>query len=431
MMEPVIDEPERPAVQDAPSQALFGHTWEMELLISGGVVFTLMQLPPVLERGFLRFEPVLGGAAGIALFVGYLYGSGILYALIFAFLLHLMARAYWVGLLGLEGVYPHGVRWDNLRQMGPITRREIQGLLPPLRSMIGRVDAFCDVIFAFAFQIVFLFLLSILYTMVAWGLAWIVSALLGRDWMEEIVFVSLACYSVVASLFLALDKKRGEHLEPQSWKARVIRRMARGLYIAQFGALFGSLSYVLLSNRRRSLGLYWGVFAVVVCLVIAFSFLRLGLISLPLQGELTAAPDREIQPLFYEDQWPEGGAISREPSVQSDVISGPYVKLFLPYVPRRHDPVFAERCPDPQTRLDCLPGLYGVRLDGRPVPGLTFHLATHPLSGVRGFRAYIPTQGLTRGSHVLRIEPLPRPPSRLREKLKIKPQEPFFIRFWI
>jgi len=33
------------------------------------------------------------------------------------------------------------------------------------------------------------------------------------------------------------------------------------------------------------------------------------------------------------------------PSIQSDVIRDPYVKLFIPYYPRRHNPVVEKRCP--------------------------------------------------------------------------------------
>jgi hypothetical protein len=429
MSDQALEEPAGPVTEEKASSSLFGHTWEMELLISGGVVFTLMQLPPVLERGFQRLEPNVGGAAEIALIVGYLYGSGILYALIAAFLLHLAARAYWIGLLGLEAVYPHGVRWDNLPQMGPVTLRTVRDLLPSLRSMIVRVDAFCDVIFAFTFQVVFLFLYSIVLTLVSGVIAWLLSLLLRGDWVVEIILVLMFGYALTLSVLTWIDKTRGARLEPQGWTARAIRRMARLSYRSLFGSLFASVSYVLLSNRRRSLGLYWGIFIGIGVLAIAISQLRLQTSSLLLPGDLVATPDREIQPLFYEDQWPEE-AISREPSIQSDVISDPYVKLFLPYMPRRHDPIFAERCPNPRTRLDCLPGLYQVKLDGRPIPGLTFHLATHPKSGARGFQAYIPTRGLPPGSHLLRIEPLPRPPNRLRAKLGIKPPQPSFIRFW-
>ena len=43
----------------------------------------------------------------------YQYVKLILYTLISCFILHLCTRAYWVGLIGLETVFPHGVRWED------------------------------------------------------------------------------------------------------------------------------------------------------------------------------------------------------------------------------------------------------------------------------------------------------------------------------
>lgn len=150
-------------------------------------------------------------------------------------------------------------------------------------------------------------------------------------------------------------------------------------------------------------------------------------ISLMARAPETVASDRQIRPAHYEDQWPDEGVFQLLPSIQSDVIEEPYVKLFIPYMPDRHDPVFASQCPDqPRAILDCAARVHRVTLDGKAVRGLTFHLYEHSRTGLQGFRAYIPTQGIAPGGHLLRIEPLPRKPSRLRKQ----PAEPWLIRFW-
>src|SRR3954469_2837672 len=88
-------------------------TWELELLISGAVLFALFQIPPVLNGFFARIEPHATTAVMSALLFVELYLKAIVYALIASFVVHLIGRAYWVGLVGLHSVFPKGVRWEN------------------------------------------------------------------------------------------------------------------------------------------------------------------------------------------------------------------------------------------------------------------------------------------------------------------------------
>ena len=68
-----------------------------------------------------------------------------------------------------------------------------------------------------------------------------------------------------------------------------------------------------------------------------------------------------------------------------------------------------------------------MTLDGQPVPNLEFEFATHPKTGLRGIVGYIPTAGLSPGSHLLSVNAVPRPEPRKGEK----PPEPYLIRFWV
>jgi hypothetical protein len=50
---------------------------------------------------------IIGGTSGTALIAGLCYGLG------GCFLVHLLTRAYWVGLIGLRTVFPSGINWDR------------------------------------------------------------------------------------------------------------------------------------------------------------------------------------------------------------------------------------------------------------------------------------------------------------------------------
>jgi hypothetical protein len=421
MSEQSLEELRKPVDEDE-SPGIFGRTWELELLISGGVVFALLQLPPLLERGFVRLEPHVAEWSREAFFLAFTYLKGILYTLIGAFILHLTSRAYWIGLLGLEKVYPEGVRWDNLKS-GPITRRVQRELTPSLGHLIVRVDLFCSSIFSFAFLVVIACLMSIVWIGAFGLLALGLSRLLGGPPRIFNIFLTIVFGTTLAlALPAILDKLLAGRLEPGGRMARTLDRFLRVSYRLQLGKLFGAIALVLFSNsRRRSFyTVFWAIlFGMMLWFTLSHVLRREGLwISGP------PAAEQEILSLYYQDQWPEEGTLRLAPSIQSDVIDEPYIKLFIPYLPRRHDRAFAASCPNPQAKLDCAARIHRVALDGRVIPGLTFLFYTHPKSDSRGFLAYIPTAGLAAGPHLLKIEPLP------ARKSWQNPQ-PFFIRFWI
>src|SRR5919108_1772423 len=116
-------------------------TWELELLISGAVLFALFQIPGVLNSFFSRIEPhATTTMLSVLLFVQ-MYTKAIIYALIASFVVHLVGRAYWVGLVGLHSVFPKGVRWENFKS-GPVTLEVYRGRLVSLPAIISRTDNF-------------------------------------------------------------------------------------------------------------------------------------------------------------------------------------------------------------------------------------------------------------------------------------------------
>src|SRR5262245_14804552 len=89
-------------------------TWELELFLSGAFVFAMFQLPGLIERLYVSLDPHATDAMGIVLFMGALYGKAIAFTLMTMFLVHLIARAYWVALLGLQSVFPRGINWPQM-----------------------------------------------------------------------------------------------------------------------------------------------------------------------------------------------------------------------------------------------------------------------------------------------------------------------------
>lgn len=89
--------------------------WELELLISGAVTLGLLQLPGRVDALYRSLDARVSTESATALLLGYEFAKIILYLLIASFVLHLVARAYRVALIGLHAIFPGGIRWSELR----------------------------------------------------------------------------------------------------------------------------------------------------------------------------------------------------------------------------------------------------------------------------------------------------------------------------
>jgi hypothetical protein len=428
--------------------------WELELLIAGAVTFALFQLPSSLDAALAWVEPRTAGVGQFVAYSGFLYAKSILYVLIIAFLLNLCARAYWVGLVGLHSVFPRGVRWDGLgKSAGPFATAEYKRRLSSLPAVISRVDNFASVIFSFAFLIVLTFLASVTILAVLGGVAWGASTLLfGGRHASTIVYTLSALLLGPLILGGLVDKVWGARLAPDGRAARVLRGMMRYAAWVNGSALFGPIFMTLFTNLRR--GVMLPVFYGAVLVALAMGFVDfVGKMGGFGGGGSRFLPDdmdlRGVETAYYEASR-EPGDPTTVPMIQSDIVTGPYVRLFIPYVPDRHDPWMARNCPDARplrsTRLHlrrpgpatpgddsaaartlgCLARLHAVALDGAPRPELQFRFFAHAATGREGIITYIPTAPLAAGQHTLIVQPAPRRPSSRNRR----PPEPAEIVFW-
>jgi hypothetical protein len=121
-------------------QSLQENSWELELLISGGAVFTLIQLPDYFSRWLItiRIQTSLPGFS-IYLILGML-GIKILTN---GFVLHLILRAYWLAMVCLNFVFPAGISSQNAQHKGPFRNNHTEG---DLRELIMKVDRICGLV---------------------------------------------------------------------------------------------------------------------------------------------------------------------------------------------------------------------------------------------------------------------------------------------
>jgi hypothetical protein len=376
-----------------------------------------------------------------------MYTKAIVYALIASFVVHLVARAYWVGLVGLHSVFPNGVRWDNFKA-GPVTLEVYRGRLVSLPRIISRTDNFCSVIFSFAFLLVLLFAFTVALSGVYAGLGYLIARLFLHGQHGDAILITLAALTaVVPAMTTLVDRRYGARLGPGA--QGVLRRFVVLNYRGTAQGLLSPIFIPLMTNvgpKKVRVIFFLSLIGILAC-VIAERFARQDLLSINSYDYFARSIRYGIDYRFYENQRESDEIYARLPSIQSDIIAGSYVKLFIPYVPRRHNPALAKGCPalhPLQGRglqvgvdapvadslaipvLGCLARIHAVTLDGTPLGDLQFRFYEHPVSGIKGILAYIPAERLAPGQHEITVNQAPSPDAAPNAAT----QAPWVIPFW-
>ncbi len=423
-------------------------TWEVELLLSGALVFSMMQVPAVLDDALFAARPRISGGLQSTMIMLYFYLKMTCYALIGTFVLHLSSRAIWVAALGLRSVYPEGVLWDNLGKR-PVYRDYARRTTPTLDQMIASADNRASLVFAFGLLLVLMSIAIMLFTMVV-----IVPAGLLEQWIRgtpgntvtSMIFFGLIL--IPSLLVTVIDRRIGARLPEQS----LLRRYMHGLYRFQSALVWGRITHPILLTFFSRMGiargnlLLVGVLYSLMGVILLEVAIRTNAISMPGETYLpTDGRGRELRSAHYANTRSEREATQGVPFIASEVARGPYLKLFVAYVPRRLDRLIERACPAVVRAQEAEPGdnkaaaesartesllecaalqLYPLTLDGETLPELRYELGRDAGSGLRGFVAMLDVRDLRPGRHELRIS------QPLQEDEKPEDRPPWIIPFW-
>jgi hypothetical protein len=422
-------------------------TWEVELLLSGALVFSMLQAPGLLDDAIYALRPRLTGSLSFGAFMLYFYLKITSYALIATFALHLFQRAIWVAGLGLRSVYPAGVDWDKLAR-GPIYLAYARSTTPTLDQMIDRADNRASVVFAFGLMLVLISLAIMLFTLVLVLVGGVAGEWLPEGWNGTwLTSVLVAAFTLPPLLATFIDRRFGGRIPPAHWLAGAIR----GVYKASAALLWGRLTTPILLTFFSRLGvargnlMVLGVLYSLMAIVATEFLLRTGVMAMPGESYLPEkSTPREMRAVNYGGSRTPRDALEGHPYIPAEIVRGSYLRLFVPYVPRRIEAAIQSDCPamavavtgaDESERisaaklrtdalLDCAATtLHPVTLDGAPVADLRYDIAEDPVSGLRGFVAMIDVRELPRGRHELVVARPLRPGDKA-------PPQPAIIPFW-
>ena len=434
--------------------------WELELLISGAVVFSLFQLPGLLSRVFADVGLHLSREIFLLPFMLYYGATLLVIALILAFVSHFFLRAFWVALCGLNSAFPEGIRWDHY-DSGPITLRALKALVIEPKELEKKVDRLASMIFSGLFLVVLSLISSFGWIL---GLSFLIFLGL-RPFVPDLP-LGVIFYGVLAVLLLPLlvvqqldrwFKNKPERLDSHPRLARFAETTFHNLMKWSGGQVQGTLQSVF-STHFSSRGTSWVLAAAIFLIAgifIVSMMLTQGLLGFDSYVYFPNRPNPlRMDASYYENLRSEDASRSA-PTIQADTIQDPYLRLFVPYHLRRDLPLIKERCPEiepfrgdgfywPRKRLGdeddfspvlaCFTRLYQVRLNGEPIvdPGWNFYRRSQ--DQVVGVVAYLTVEGLPKGRNLLEIDrPLTKKEEAEKDEAKDEDprQRPAFIPFWL
>lgn len=401
-------------------------TWEVELLISGVAVFAMLQLPGWLDDAMFALAPRLGEHWRMVLMLSYFYAKSAAVVLGVTFVLHLLLRAQWIALVGMDSVYPQGIRLERLR-MGPIQRAVEEEVPDSAADAIERADNRASVVFAIGVSVAQMLVFVCVYFCGALLLVTLLSQTLGLD-MDPLPVMFVVFAGLMAPFMAAatLDHALAGKLQPGGPAHRVVAATLRFYRRIGMGRRNNRIIALLTSNggERRMMGVVVGSMVVAIVGVAAGYVAMRDAAAYGNYGRFPDGDARRIDPAHYDDRRNAARADAL-PYVQSMVIHDPYLELVVPYRPDRIEAAMRAGCAHAEAlegeaqaaaRLACLQALHPVTLDGEPVATLEYELTRDPRTDRPALVAMIDLRAQPAGRHELRIARPPRVDGPRRER---------------
>ena len=389
-------------------ERLRDRTDELELIISSLTIFALFSMPGWLFDRIADVYTHLSTSLAVASIVAITLLAGVSYVLATCFVVHLMARAYWVGLIGLRTVFPAGINWSKTPGLGPLSRQYYQNTLPDLDTVIQKTDRLASSLFA----VISMLTLGVLWFGVILIVILVVSAAIGARFGLTNAGIGIGS-ALILTVFLGvplllylLDAQlasRVPRLRDSRSYAGIVRFLRRVAGLAYPQRLVLPVQLTLQSNTRPIVFII-GLAVSIVIIVAVGNTRAAAWQNFTLSGEFryldSARVQRGFRSAYYEDMSSSMDRMLGWPRIDSFEQNGSFVRVFLPYQPLRDNLVLdqlcgsAEETPDP---VACLRQLWSVTIEGTPVPMTDFEPAQRADLAMRGLIGLVPLAGLEPG----------------------------------
>lgn len=395
-------------------QRLKDESWEAELLISTVAIFGTIQLFGGID---LLVDIMIDRLSPRQYLIGYgICFGGLLAVSILStmFIIHFLLRAYWVGLVGLNSVFPDYSIEDSA--YSKIYTERILGILPKLEKTIDDVDQLSSVIFSAAFFMLltygYLCLIIGLYLLLYNGLLPYVH--------EYILYFPILLFvgTIALQSFLGIfaNMKRFKQVE---WIQILLFKVTKLGSMLMLGPLYKymlqiSMSFASNFKKKKAIAGLVVIFILIGLFIAVFQFTDSKMQFL-VRGQSYFDSSRTFSEFYATES--ENNTLLIAPQIDSDVVQSNVLKLFIPLY--KHElSRLKDSCPmlqdnnkgkDSRSRedrskqyLDCYTSYNIVQINDRPTE-VEFIKYKHSKTSQFGILGYIESDVFSKGKNIISI----------------------------
>ncbi|NQZ76314.1 MAG: hypothetical protein HRT61_09415 [Ekhidna sp.] len=377
------------------------NSWEAELLISALVLYALFQVPDFLDN--FRYRNFERGSIFIWIFSAI---ENSIQLLQFGYILHIMVRGIWVASVGFSYVFPKGINTGNLKFKGKF-KKELEKNSSFVKSVL-KLEELSSMIYGLSFTVfgtfmgistlLFFYIIVMTYT----------SPMMPDSFIENEAFFGIfSLIYLICIVLLLIDFITSGLFRRKEWAVDWFYPIAWFFRILTLSFMYRRSMLVLLSNLKG-----WksrSVSVIIALVLLGFWFLREKKGDNRVESYYSRTEKSEFISENYESLRNEDDYLLA--SIQSDIISDSYLKLFL------KDISLFRETQDSQWDADeikwkkqssdsssfYLNKLLNIMVDSTEIQTLNWVNAQHPVENFYGFFVYIDLLDIERGPHHLKI----------------------------
>jgi hypothetical protein len=396
-------------------QRLKDESWEAELLVSAVAIYAIFNTFSLFDwicNMFIdKLDPSQYLIGYMITFLGFL-AFGILGAL---FVIHFGLRAYWIGLVGLNSVFPDYSLEDSA--YSKTFTEKMLAKLPRLQNSITNLDEICSVIFSVAFTLLLIYsylgLVSSIYLLLF--------NLLSDYIPNYVLLIPLVIFAAIyiAQMILTIVaniKKFKTNDTVQTWYFQATILGSALLY----GPLYKNLLQITMifgSNFKKKKALvrtmiFMLAFGAILGTYKLFDSNVLYLMGLNKDLDTTKAYE------FYYSTNNSENKFLLTPEIQTDLVESKAIQLFIPIFDNEiskleeicelnpngdfKKPSTAERNKIRESYLNCYTEMHQIALNENPIE-VQFLKTDHPITDQFGIKTFIDLSALQSGNHTITV----------------------------
>jgi len=372
-------------------------SWQAELIISGLAILGSLQLPNLIGRfgqWALTYFPV---EMSIFLYFIQFYLFMSSSALIIGFILHFVFRAIWIGLIGINSVFPEGIKTDS-DSYSKIFMENIKRDYSIENSGIEALDKICSGIFVACTICILVSCIFVIDLIILYGIKCLLDLFLPVNVQLIFAKILILVFFAISLVVMTINSKKYQNnvrVQKIGYKVYTIHSY---VIFHVFRKPYFYLTNLIMSNVNKTQFIGW-MFAGFIPITLLSMYHLLG-----------------SNNIFLMDQ---SGPIYST-LIESELIEGKMMKVFVPIFDNENI-IYSAYCGEyidqedldskentkeaRQFYIDCYNKYHRVSINEKII-STDFIKHDHPHRGTFGILTYLSTDGFKKGQNFLKVEKL-------------------------